>query len=276
MMHWKRALLICFLLSGLVVADAPHRQTHERLHSVLWVQTSAEFEMALEQVFRSAELRLSEALDDPFWTAATEQSGNYALLPPAVVFDIDETVLDNSPFQARLAAAKSDYVHSEWQRWVAEGQADALPGAARFVTFLRSRGVTPIFVSNRSGKFKAQTVKNLRKALGYPGLPAEQVMLKGERPEWTSDKTTRRQVVCQNYRIVFLFGDVFDDFVELGHLSPEARKKKAGQYRDHWGKRWFLLPNPCYGNWERAIYDFKSQGDHAVLKRKFDSLQTKE
>lgn len=271
-----KVVVFLVLGSGLVLAEGPPRPTHERLHSVLWVQTSPEFEMATEQVYESARQRLSQALDDPEWTAALEQTEGYALLPPAVVFDIDETVLDNSPFQARLARDRTDYVHSEWQRWVAEGQADPLPGAARFVTYLRARGVTPIFVSNRSAKFKKQTYDNLKRSLNYPDLREDQVMLQGEQPDWTSDKTSRRILVARKYRIVFLFGDVYEDFIELGHLSPAARRKKAGEYREHWGKRWFLLSNPCYGNWERALYDFKQAPDAEVLESKFKALQTKE
>ncbi len=271
-----KVALFLFVGSGLLLAETPPRQTHERLHSVLWVQTSPEFEMATEQVYESARRRLDEALEDPEWTAAVEQTSNYSLLPPAVVFDIDETVIDNSPFQARLARDRSDYVHSEWQRWVAEAQADPLPGADRFVADLVDRGVTPIFVSNRSAKFKKQTFDNLKRALDYPDLREDQVLLQGEQPDWTSDKTSRREEVVKKYRIVFLMGDVYDDFVELGDLKPEERRQKAEEYRRFWGKRWFLLPNPCYGNWERALYDFKNLPDGETLQRKFDALKTKE
>lgn len=257
------------------LAETPPRDTHERLHSVLWVQTSPEYQMACESVFAMATFRLNAALDDPFWTAAMEQTGDYHSLPPAAVFDIDETVLDNSPLQARLAKGRVDYDHSMWQQWVSEGQADALPGAARFVKLLRARGVRPIFLSNRSSKFKQQTFENLRKALDYPDLSPSQVMLKGEKPGWTSDKTSRRKVVCENYRLIFLFGDVYDDFTELGHVSSQQRMSEANKYKAHWGQRWFLLPNPTYGNWERSLYDFQSAPDQSILDRKYKALKTK-
>lgn len=266
-------LLLLLWAPGL--AETPVRDTHERMHSVLWVQTSPEYQMACQSVFAMAGMQLNAALDDPFWTAAAEQTGDYSQLPPAAVFDIDETVLDNSPLQARLVAGRVDYDHSWWQTWVAEGQADALPGAVQFVKLLKARGVRPIFVSNRSAQFKQQTFENLKKALDYPDMSPSQVMLKGERPDWTSDKTTRRELVCKEYRIIFLFGDVYDDFIELGHVSAQQRMTEALKHQEQWGKRWFLLPNPTYGNWERSLYDFSSAPDPAILKSKFDALKTK-
>lgn len=265
-------LTVLFLTTGLL-AETPPRDTHERMHSVLWVQTSPEFQIACEQVFLAAAEQLNHALDDPFWTAATEQTSDYSQLPPAVVFDIDETVLDNSPLQARLVEGRVDYNHDWWLEWEVENKADAIPGAAQFVKLLRARGVTPIFASNRGASAKEATLDNLRRELDYPELSPEQVMLKGERPEWTSDKTSRREALSKQYRILFLVGDVYDDFVELGHVSADERKVRAMDYKEYWGKKWFLLPNPSYGNWERAIYDYKDGPD--ILKRKYDALELK-
>jgi 5'-nucleotidase (lipoprotein e(P4) family) len=267
-------LAVLFLTNGLL-AETPtqSRDTHERMHSVLWVQTSPEFQIACEQVFLAATAQLNEALDDPFWTAATEQTNDYWQLPPAVIFDIDETVLDNSPLQARLVEGRVDYVHDWWLEWEVENKADAIPGAARFVKLLRARGVTPIFASNRGASSKEATLDNLRRELDYPDLSADQVLLKNERPEWSSDKTSRRKLLAEKYRIIFLFGDVYDDFVELGHVSSQERMDRAMDHKRHWGKRWFLLPNPSYGNWERSLYDFQPGPD--ALERKFDALELK-
>jgi acid phosphatase len=143
------------------------------------------------------------------------------------VFDIDETVLDNSPLQARLVEGRVDYIHEWWLQWELENRADAIPGAKRFIKVLRARGVTPIFVSNRGAGSKEATVDNLRRELDYPELTDDQVLLKGEQSDWTSDKTSRRRLLAQKYRIVFLFGDVYDDFIELGHVSPKERMEQA-------------------------------------------------
>lgn len=274
MSRFVPVLAIFLFLTTAGWAETPARDTHERLHSVLWVQTSPEFEIACEEVYESAQMQLNQALDDPFWTAATEQTGDCSQLPPAVVFDIDETVLDNSPFQARLAKERIEYNYSYWQQWEDQAKAAPIPGAAHFIKYLRGRGVTPIFVSNRTAAYKDLTLKNLRQALDYPELSADQILLRKEQPNWTSDKTSRRALLATKYRILFLLGDVYDDFVDLGHVGPAERKARAQKYRPMWGRRWFLLPNPNYGNWEQALYNFDgSTPDKTVLKNKFDALQ---
>src|SRR5829696_3327072 len=74
---------------------------HENLNAVAWMQASVEYEASAMQAYRAAARQLDAALADPSWTAAIEQTADASKLPPAVVLDVDETVLDNSPFQAR-------------------------------------------------------------------------------------------------------------------------------------------------------------------------------
>ena len=74
------------------------RSTHESLHGVLWMQRSAEYKALCFQAYQLANAQLRIAVNDKNWTAALEQLGNYKNLPPAVILDVDETVLDNSPY----------------------------------------------------------------------------------------------------------------------------------------------------------------------------------
>src|SRR5215203_940023 len=83
-------------------AAANETRPHENLNAVAWMQTSLEYQASAVQAYRLAARQLDEALADRSWTAAIEQTGDASKLPPAVVLDIDETVLDNSPFQARV------------------------------------------------------------------------------------------------------------------------------------------------------------------------------
>jgi acid phosphatase len=69
----------------------------DNLNAVLWVQTSVEYRANSLQAYALAGRLLDDALADPRWTAALEQTGgDYRDLPPAVIVDVDETVLDNS------------------------------------------------------------------------------------------------------------------------------------------------------------------------------------
>ena len=62
-------------------------------------------------------------------------------LPPAVVLDIDETVLDNSPYQARLIRDGKAYDDASWAAWCKEERARALPGAVAFTQFAAAHGI---------------------------------------------------------------------------------------------------------------------------------------
>jgi len=52
-----------------------------------------------------------------------------------------------------------------------------------------------------------------------------------------------------------LFGDDLGDFIPgvKKAISPEKRQDLAAFYREYWGVRWFILPNPMYGSWQRTL-----------------------
>ena len=70
---------------------------NDQLDAVLWTQTSIEHELIYRQLFANATRQLDVALADPTWDALPLPPRNLTGLPPAVVVDIDETLLDNVP-----------------------------------------------------------------------------------------------------------------------------------------------------------------------------------
>src|SRR5277367_1525723 len=95
------ALALTIAPVSLRAADAP--PANDLLNAVLWMQRSVEYKANSLASFTLARLRLDQALADKTWTAApAEQTGAYQDLPPAVVVDLDETLLDNSAYQAWL------------------------------------------------------------------------------------------------------------------------------------------------------------------------------
>ena len=250
------------------------RETHEQLNCVLWVQTSPEYELACRESYRLAGLMLDEAIYDLQWTALDEGQAQGSL-PPAVILDVDETVLDNSPFEARLVLKERDYNLEMWDKWVAEAAARDIPGAREFIQHATEEGVEVFFVTNRSHRNEDHTVRNLRDRFG-PMITGDEVLTKDERPEWTGDKGTRRAHVGRTHRVLLLIGDDFNDFVYLGNVSPEERVIAARKYLDYWGEKWILLPNPMYGHWEQALYDYDRElGDAMKLNSKYSHLDTK-
>jgi 5'-nucleotidase (lipoprotein e(P4) family) len=230
------------------------RAEHPTLYSTLWIQTAAEYRATAWQAYEAAREVLVRAVADSAWTAAVEQEGaSFAALPPAVIVDVDETVLDNAAFQARVILAGGSFDPEAWAAWVEEAQAPPVPGAPEFLRLADSLGVTPFYVTNRDAPLEAATRRNLE-AAGMPVDPrVDTVLSRGEQEEWTSDKTSRREWVAERYRVVLLVGDDFNDFVPARLPRPE-RDLLVERYRDRWGEEWIILPNPNYGSWEGALY----------------------
>ena len=246
---------------------------HPTLFATLWQQTSAEYSAAALQAYDEAAEILPIALADARWTAAVEQEGDdFSMLPPAVVLDVDETVLDNSPQQARTILAGGAFDPEVWGAWVNEAQAPSVPGAREFLALAESLGVAVFYVTNRDQPLEEATRRNLE-GEGLPLDPeVDTILSRGEREGWGSDKTSRREAIAERYRIVLLVGDDFNDFVSA-RLPREERDRLVERYRDRWGDRWIMLPNPVYGSWEGALYEEADDTPEERARRQLESLE---
>ncbi|MEA3327938.1 MAG: HAD family acid phosphatase [Chloroflexota bacterium] len=228
-----------------------------KLNSILWMQTSAEFRMTAIQSYALASVMLDRGLEDANWTAAVEQIGDYSNLPPAIIMDVDETVLDNSAYQARLVRAGTSWDINIWNEWVLESKAPAIPGVVEFLQYAQSKGVTVFYMTNRSHELEQATRENLID-LGCPMEDELDTLLThGEQENWVTDKTNRRSLLAEQYRIILLIGDDPNDFVAgTKDGNPTSRNEVFSEYQAYWGEKWILIPNPIYGGWEAALYDF--------------------
>jgi acid phosphatase len=250
-----RAALVAAAVTALSAACASAPPGQANLDATLWVQTAAEYEAVARSIYAGALNDLPALLADSSITAALEQESTYSALPPAVVLDVDETVLDNSPYQARLLIAGEAYDSKTWADWVEERIARPVPGAVEFTREADRKGITVFYVTNRRD-YQEQATRDNLDALGFPLREGLDVILtRGERPEWGSDKGTRRMVVSQTHRVLMLVGDDLNDFVDVAGLSVGERDEVASLYEEYWGRRWRMLPNPTYGSWERALFD---------------------
>lgn len=264
------------LLLGLALAwaaptaaqDAP---ANDLLNAVLWMQRSVEYKASTLSAFALARLRLDQALTDPSWTAAPkEQTGAYGSLPPAVILDIDETILDNSGYQAWMTLKDTTFDPKTWNAYVNTVTSLAIPGAVEFAKYAAGRGVKVFYISNRTAEEEPATRKNLEKL----GLPLDDkidtVLMTREQPDWTSAKGTRRAHVARSYRVLLNLGDNFGDFVDEYRGTEAERLKVFEDNRDRWGREWIMLANPSYGSFESAPFkhDFKlSNADRRKAKR---------
>jgi 5'-nucleotidase (lipoprotein e(P4) family) len=247
----------------------------DNLNAVLWMQRSVEYRAATETVYRAAADKLDVALKQPNWDALVpEERGNPAKgLKPAVVMDVDETVLDNSPYQARLVRDGKEYDEVTWDAWVAEKKAKPLPGVVDFAKAAQAKGVTVLYLSNRAVHLKDATLANLRQA----GLPvADDSVFLGLGTvvdgceQNGSEKNCRRLLAGKQYRVLMQFGDQMGDFVQVVANTPEGRDALLEQYHDWFGERWWMLPNPSYGSWEAMTFnnDYSQSRDARRLAKR--------
>ncbi len=247
---------------------------HEQLNAVLWMQRAPEYRANALQTWRAATAALNHAAGAG--TAAVEQEAmapaRLASLPTAVILDLDETVLDNSVYQSRLIQAGERFDAASWDQWVTGATAAAVPGALEFVRAARGAGHRIFYVTNRDCLHVpadssdrcpqlTATMRNLA-ALGFPdAMDPENYFLQGSRPEWQSSaKTLRRAWIAERYRIVMSIGDDMGDLVD-GQTFAARRDELSARL----GLRWFVLPNPMYGSWERRF---------ASLEQKYAGLVT--
>jgi acid phosphatase len=250
------------------VSDPP---ASDLLNAVLWMQRSAEFKASALTAFALARIRLDQALADPAWTGAPkEQASAYQSLPPAVILDLDETVLDNSGYQAWMTLRGTTFDPKTWNAYVNTVTSLAVPGALEFARYADAKGVKVFYVSNRTAEEEPATRKNLEK-LGFPmGGGVDTMLMSRKQPDWGSAKGTRRAFVAKSYRILLNVGDNLGDFVDEYRGTEAERLKVMEQHRERWGREWIVIANPAYGSFESAPFghDFKlSDGERRRLKR---------
>lgn len=213
----------------------------ELVMATAWMQSSGEYAALSHQAFNLARMNLDRALSAP---------GGDARRPPAIIVDVDETVLDNTPYEAWLIANGENYASASWHQWVEKASAVPMPGAKAFLGYAASRGVDVFYITNRRASETDATLRNLRQ-VGFPDADSEHFLPRTD----ASDKTARRQRVAQSHWVILLMGDNLGDFsAGFDRATAQARRAAANAQADAFGSRYIVLPNPAYGAWEEAIY----------------------
>ena len=241
---------------------------HESLNASLWTQTAAEYAASTTQAYRVAMDNLDHALTEPGWTAALEQQGDSAGLPPIVLMDIDQTVLDNSAYNTQLVLDGEQHTIERFTAWC-EAFAPVITGVQAFMGHASGRGVTIVYYTARPESLRDCTTRNLE-AYGLPLADSSLLLLNDGTPE--SRKSRLRAELAKHYRILLIVGDNLDDFVEGSRADPAARRALAAQHGARWGREWIILPNPIYGHWEASIYGFDrslSRGERVDRKLQY-------
>lgn len=226
------------------------------VQSVMWQQNAAEYRALCYQAFNVARFRLDQLLEK-------EQLEGKKL---AIVTDIDETILDNSPYNAQLIQDNIDYTPDTWKDWTDKASAKAIPGAVEFLNYVKSRGVEVFYVSNRNENEVESSIENM-KIVGFPFADREHLLFRQKE----GSKIARFNEIELTHTILFYMGDNLSDFSSAFEVPSTAkRNESADEFSNRFGVDFIVLPNPMYGDWEtKGIY----QGRYDWSEKQKDSIR---
>jgi 5''-nucleotidase, lipoprotein e(P4) family len=234
--------------------------------AILYMQKAGEYRALAYQAYNIARLRLDADFEKKNLKNLPKDERKK---PRAVMVDIDETVLDNSPANAYSAKNRLPFNIKDWYAWGEMRKAKAIPGAVDFLNYANSKGVRVFFVSNRDEVQKQATIDNLKSA-GFANVSTENVLLRTN----DSSKEPRRQIILAKYRIVFFMGDNLDDHSNVFEKKSIAdRFAEVDKAKDLFGKKYILLPNAMYGTWENAIYEYGRLTETQKAQKRADALE---
>lgn len=240
-------LLILIISSGFCQT----LQDEGSLLAVLYHQTAAEYQALCYQAYNLAGDRLQNIL------------GSRRINNPAIIIDVDETVLSNSVYNARELVQGQKYP-DDFYTWLEEMNSQPIKGAYEFLTMADSLGVQIFYITNRRDHKQKATIGNLQK-YNFPQADSVHVLCK----EKESSKEPRRQKVMEEHEVLMLIGDNLLDFSDLFRGDTISQRFAAvEEWQQEFGRNYIILPNIMHGYWEKLIYDFERNLSAKELKAK--------
>ena len=202
-------------------------------HSMYWHKNSAEYKALCLQAYNAAknklDIELSKNIDETL----------------AIVADLDETILNNTPYNEMLIEENTSFNQENWSDWVNKKIATAVPGSLDFFNYADSKGVEIIYLSNRRVENYEPTKENLI-SLGFPFKESTKMLLRTN----SRDKDERRKSI-ENYNIIMFVGDNLGDFDStFFDKDNEERWEISKSKKEKFGDSFILIPNLIYGDWE--------------------------
>lgn len=238
----KRVLIIVLFLCVLQVSFTTELKVEnaEKLLGILYHQNAAEYKALCFQAYNIAKERL---LDIDFSELDKK---------PAIIVDVDETVLSNSRYNAREMLGIAEYPQGFYD-WLDSMESQPVPGALEFLNYADSLGIEIYYITNRSYHAHEATVGNLQK-FGFPQAVEDHVLCK----EKESSKEPRRKSVSEDHEIILLIGDNLIDFADVfADRDFNDRDVAVNIYRAEFGRKFIILPNFMHGFWIKQLNDFR-------------------
>lgn len=241
-----RWLILIFIISS-CARNGLKKEVSSFEIATLYMHSAAELRALRYQAFNIAKERLFQMKN-----IKTDQK-------KAVILDIDETVLDNGPYQVENILNQSEFDHTLWRAWVDRAVAPAVPGASDFLEFASKHGYEIIYITNRREATKQATFENLKK-LNLPVKLENMYFRIGGR-----SKKERRTLVAKKYKIVALLGDNLGDFSHFyDEKKVSEREMITDQLKREFGGIFIVFPNTMYGDWLDSVYKYKNSLDFST------------
>lgn len=223
----------------------PFTENDLKTFPVLWQQTAAEYRALCYQAFNIAEWRVNEIPEQDF--------KNKKL---AIITDLDETILDNSFMAAWKIVNGKDIDYKSWKKWIDKPTVPTVPGGVQFLQYAAAKGISIFYISNRDVKGMNATLYLITK-LQLPDADTAHILLLANTAA-SSSKEERRKYISKDYDVVMLLGDNLNDFMQVFEDKPiDKRLSETDKVKDDWGKKFIVLPNATYGDWENALYNYQ-------------------
>ena len=205
-------------------------------HSIYWQKNAAEYHALCIQAYNVAKAKIDLAV-----TANSKK-------PLAIVADIDETVLNNLPYNEMLIDSSQAFTQKSWAQWVNKKIATPIPGALEFFKYVDSLGIEIIYLSNRRVENYAATKENLIQ-VGFP-FDEQTLMLLRDKD---GNKESRRNQLSA-FEVILYLGDNLADFDARFYKQPNnARIETVEELQAFFGAKFILFPNLIYGTWEMGF-----------------------
>jgi 5'-nucleotidase (lipoprotein e(P4) family) len=248
----------------------------DNLNAVLWFQTAAEYQASAIQAFAAARTHLPGLIALGATAVPDEQklelTGDFSKLPPAVVVDVDETMLDNSAYMARLVQSGEKFDAATWAKFCNEDISKPIPGAVEFSEFAKANSVRVIYISNRDASLTEVTRASLKR-FGFADTDNLDSFAFRDKAKGWDTKGARRMHFAKSYRIMMVIGDNLGDFTE-SYKQSSADRKQLVNASNRWGSSWIMLPNPMYGSWEAPFTHPDASISRSLRLQSLDTLGT--
>ena len=206
--------------------------------SLHWFRNAAEYRAATLQTYRLA----AQVLDRQI---AGKASGTWA-----VILDADETILDNSQYLKERFAVGEKFAPRTWHEWTTRKSAPSVPGAVDFLKHIQEKGGKIAIVTNRAASECADTEVNFKtNSLLYDVILCNADLSNSSKEgRFAQVANGGTPAGLPRLEVVMWVGDNIQDFPGM---NQDARNDPARL--SEFGERFFVLPNPTYGSWERTI-----------------------